>query len=224
MMKLYRFLKLVFVIVCCVASVQALAQGVQITGKVTSGDDGTALPGVSIVEKGTTNGTVTDADGNYSVTVKSDAVLVFSFVGYTAQEVAVGGKTILDIALLSDITSLSEVVVVGYGTREKKDVTGVITAVDSENFNKGAIVSPDQLINGKVAGVQITSNGGEPGGASTIRIRGGTSLNASNEPLYVVDGVPIDNVMSNAARNPLNFINPNDIETFTVMKDASAAA
>jgi len=224
MMKLYRFLKLVFVIVCCVASVQALAQGVQITGKVTSGDDGTALPGVSIVEKGTTNGTVSDADGNYSVTVKSDAVLVFSFVGYAAQEIAVGGQTVLNVSLASDITALSEVVVVGYGTREKKDVTGVITAVDSENFNRGAIVAPDQLINGKVAGVQITSNGGEPGGASTIRIRGGTSLNASNEPLYVIDGVPIDNVMSNASRNPLNFINPNDIETFTVMKDASAAA
>src|SRR6187399_2597823 len=126
MMKLYRFLKMVFVIVCCVASTQALAQSVKITGKVLSDDDGTALPGVSIIEKGTTNGTVTDSDGIYSFTAGSEAVLIFSFVGYTSQEITVAGKSVIDVTLVSDITALSEVVVVGYGTREKKDVTGVV--------------------------------------------------------------------------------------------------
>ena len=200
-----------------------------ITGKVIDAGDNTPLPGVNIVEKGTTNGTVTDIDGGYTISVSDGAVLVFSFVGYLTQEVAVGGRSVLDVSLQTDILQLSEVVVVGYGEQESKDVTGVVAAVDEEQFNRGAIVSPDQLIAGKVAGVQITQNSGEPGGQSTIRIRGGTSINASNAPLYVIDGVPIDNSAHNpggfpTGRNPLNFLNPSDIETFTVLKDASATA
>ena len=229
MRKLYQVTLKVFVIAMLFTSVQALAQSNRITGTVTSGDDGTALPGVSIVEKGTTNGTVTDAEGRYSLNVSENAILVFSFVGFQSQEISVAGKSVIDIPLNSDVTALTEVVVVGYGQQEKKDVTGVVAAVNEQSFNKGAIVSPDQLITGKIAGVQITSNSGEPGGQSSIRIRGGTSLNASNEPLYVIDGVPVDNSAFNPGgfsqgRNPLNFINPNDIETFTVLKDASAAA
>ncbi len=217
-----------FVVFLLLGSFQAWSQ-TRVTGKVTSGEDGTALPGVSILEKGTTNGTVTDVEGNYSINAGNNAVLVFSFVGFTTQEVPAAAKTTIDIVLAPDITALSEVVIVGYGQQEQKDVTGVVTAVNSENFNKGAIMSPDQLITGKIAGVQITQNSGEPGGQSSIRIRGGTSLNASNEPLYVIDGVPIDNSAFNpgglsGGRNPLNFINPNDIESFTVLKDASAAA
>jgi TonB-linked SusC/RagA family outer membrane protein len=229
MRKLYQVTLKVFVIAMLFTSVQALAQSTRITGTVTSGDDGTALPGVSIVEKGTTNGTVTDAEGRYSLNVSENAILVFSFVGFQSQEISVAGKSVIDIPLNSDVTALTEIVVVGYGQQEKKDVTGVVEAVNEQSFNKGAIVSPDMLISGKIAGVQITSNSGEPGGQSSIRIRGGTSLTASNEPLYVIDGVPIDNSAFNpggfsSGRNPLNFINPNDIETFTVLKDASAAA
>ncbi|MEO7988241.1 MAG: TonB-dependent receptor [Chryseolinea sp.] len=225
MMKLYQLSKKVFVLVLLFfAGYLASAQGNKVTGRVTSGDDGMVLPGVSILEKGTTNGTVTDSDGNYSMNVGSETTLVFSFVGYLTQEVLVGSQTTVNVSLQSDITTLSEVVVVGYGSVEKKDVTGVVAAVDSKAFNRGAIVSPDQLIAGKVAGVQIVPGSGEPGVGSSIRIRGGTSINAGNEPLYVIDGVPIVSDGTSAGRNPLNFINPNDIETFTVLKDASAAA
>lgn len=222
MIKLYLF-KRSFLFALLLCSLQSWAQ-TSVTGKVTSGDDGDGLPGVSILEKGTTNGTVTNIDGNYSINVGEDATLVFSFVGFTTQEIAVGTQSAINLILQPDVTALSEVVIVGYGEQEKKDVTGVVTAVTSEDFNRGAIVSPDQLIAGKISGVQITSNSGEPGGGSTIRIRGGTSLSAGNEPLYVIDGIPIDNVGFPGGRNPLNFINPSDIESFTVLKDASAAA
>ncbi len=227
MIKLYLS-KTWFVVILLLGSFQAWSQN-RVTGKVTSEDDGTALPGVSILEKGTTNGTVTDVNGEYSIATSANSTLIFSFVGFTTQEISVGSETSINVVLATDVIALNEVVVVGYGQQEQKDVTGVVAAVNSENFNKGAIVSPDQLITGKIAGVQILQNSGEPGGQSSIRIRGGTSLNASNEPLYVIDGVPIDNSAFNpggltSGRNPLNFINPNDIESFTVLKDASAAA
>lgn len=203
---------------------QAYAQERTVSGKVTSFDDGSSLPGVNIMIKGTSSGASSDIDGNFKLVVPEGAVLVFSYIGYTTEEIEVGARSVLDVALMPDLQTLSEVVVVGYGTQKKEDVTGVVTSVDSKNFNGGAIVSPDQLITGKVAGVQITSNSGEPGGGATIRVRGGTSINASNEPLYVIDGLPIDNAGFAGGRNPLNFLNPNDIETFTVLKDASAAA
>ncbi|WP_276374907.1 TonB-dependent receptor [Chryseolinea sp. H1M3-3] len=227
MIKLY-LPKTWFVVFLLLGSFQAWSQ-TRVTGKVTSEDDGTALPGVSILEKGTTNGTVTDVNGEYAITAGDNATLIFSFVGFTTQEIPVGSKSSINVVLTTDVIALNEVVVVGYGQQEQKDVTGVVAAVNAENFNKGAIVSPDQLITGKIAGVQILQNSGEPGGQSSIRIRGGTSLNASNEPLYVIDGFPIDNSAFNpgglaSGRNPLNFINPNDIESFTVLKDASAAA
>lgn len=206
-------------------SLTAWAQERTVSGKVTSAEDGSAVPGVNVLEKGTSNGTTTDMDGNFKISVSSESsVLSFSFIGYTTQEVTVGNQTMINIAFQSDITTLSEVVVVGYGQQEKRDVTGVVAEVKSINFNKGAIVAPDQLIAGKIAGVQITPNSGEPGTGGTVRIRGGTSINASNDPLYVIDGVPLDITGVPGARNPLNFINPNDIETFTVLKDASAAA
>lgn len=225
MMKFYLLTRHVLIIGLLLTGITGWAQQAKVTGRVTSLDDGTGLPGVSILEKGTSNGTVTDAGGNYSINVSSgDATLIFSFVGYASQEAIVARRSTIDVVLVPDVTALSEIVVVGYGVKEKKDVTGVVAAVDAKNFNRGAIVSPDQLIAGKVAGVQITANGGEPGGGASVRIRGGTSITASNEPLYVIDGVPIDNSLSNGGRNPLNFINPGDIETFTVLKDASAAA
>lgn len=208
------------------------AQDIKVTGKVTDAADGSALPGVTIIEQGTTTGTVTDLDGNYTITVGENAVLAFSFVGYETISKEVGNESVINVNLYPDIQQLNELVVVGYGTQEKSDVTGVVEEVSANDFNRGAIISPDQLITGKIAGVQITQNSGEPGGQTSIRIRGGTSIGvggASNDPLFVIDGVPIDNSAFSPGgfsqgRNPLNFLDPNDIETFTVLKDASAAA
>lgn len=213
-------------LVFCLLNMQAYAQ-TTVSGKVTD-TKGAGLPGATVIEKGTTNGTSTSTDGSFSLSVKSGATLVFSFVGYATQEIAVGAQTVINVTM-NDDKSLEEVVVVGYGTQKKSDVTGVVTKIDAKSFNKGPIVSPDQLINGKIAGVQIQANSGEPGGQTRIRIRGGTSINASNEPLYVIDGVPIDNSAINPGgfqdgRNPLNFLNPDDIASFTVLKDASATA
>jgi iron complex outermembrane receptor protein len=175
--------------------------------------------------KGTTTGSATDGSGNYSVTVPgNETVLVYSFIGYVSQEVTVGTRTTVDVVMAPDVTALSEVVVVGYGTQKKEDLTGAVTAISAKDFNPGQITTPDQLITGKVAGVQITSGGGAPGAGSRIRIRGGSSLNASNDPLVVIDGVPVDNTEVKGASNVLSTINPNDIESFNVLKDASATA
>lgn len=206
----------------------ALSETYAISGRVTD-VRGMPLPGVNVWEKGTTNGTVTNREGRCSLPVSEGAVLVFSAVGFRPQEVRVANRASVDIALRENVLALNEVVVVGYGAQRKEDVTGVVETVEVQSFNQGAIVTPDQLISGKVAGVQITQNSGEPGGQTSVRIRGGTSINASNEPLYVIDGVPIDNAPFNprgftAGRNPLNALNPADIESFTVLKDASATA
>ncbi len=203
----------------------ALAQGRVVTGRVTAQEDGSALPGVSVVVKGTTTGSATDGTGNYSVTVPgNETVLVYSFIGYVSQEVIVGSRSAVDVVMAPDVTALAEVVVVGYGTQKKEDLTGAVTAITSKDFNPGQITTPEQLITGKVAGVQITSGGGAPGAGNRIRIRGGSSLNASNDPLVVIDGVPVDNSELKGASNALSMINPNDIETFNILKDASAAA
>jgi len=217
-----KMLLLLAIIFC--GSMSALAQNGQVTGTVTDAGDRTTLPGASVVVKGTVNGTVTDINGKYSITVGLNATLVFSFVGYESQEVLVQPNTVVNIALQMQSTALSELVVIGYGVQKKGDATGSVTAIDSKAFNKGSIISPMELVSGKVAGVQIINGGGAPGESSTIRIRGGSSLSASNDPLYVIDGVPIDNDGISGMRNPLNTINPNDIETFTVLKDASATA
>lgn len=202
----------------------AMAQQTVLTGKVTDSSSGEALPGVSIVVKGTTNGTISNMDGNFSLNVNRGDVVQFSFVGYTLQEVVAQGQKNLAVALVVDNEELEEVVVIGYGQVKKGDATGSVTAVSSDDFNKGAIASPEELVMGKIAGVQITTGGGAPGSGSTIRIRGGSSLSASNDPLFVIDGVPVDNDGVSGMRNPLSTINPNDIETFTILKDASATA
>ena len=213
-----------------VSTVAANAQERVITGKITGADDGSALPGVNILEVGTTNGTVSDGDGNFKIQVGANATLSFSFIGYKSQDIVVGNQTSVSIVLQSDVTALQEVVVVGYGEVQKKDATGAVTAISNKDFNKGVLTSPQDLLVGKFAGVAITSNSGAPGSASTIRIRGGASLNASNDPLIVIDGFPVDNIPSigpgslGGVSNPLAAINPNDIETFTVLKDASATA
>jgi TonB-linked SusC/RagA family outer membrane protein len=214
-------------------SAQAYAQGI-IKGNATD-SEGEPLIGATVLIVGSSRGTATDFDGNYTlekVPVGQQEIRV-SYTGFDDQTKTVtvvdGQEVRLDFSLGEDVEILDEVVVIGYGTVKKDDATGAVNAVSDKDFNRGAIVSPDNLISGKIAGVQVLSNSGEPGGASTIRIRGGTSVNASNEPLYVIDGVPIDNAGVNpggfqAGRNPLNFINPEDIETFTVLKDASATA
>lgn len=200
------------------------AQEKAVSGTVTDANDGMGIPGVSVVVKGTTIGTTTDIDGNYTLKVDANSTLVFSFVGYKTQEILVGDQTQINVILSVETENLSEVVVIGYGQVKKEDATGSVTAIKSEDFNKGAISSPQELLVGKTSGVQITTSGGEPGAGSTIRIRGGASLSANNEPLFVIDGVPVssDGVMGMA--NPLATINPDDIETFTVLKDASATA
>jgi TonB-linked SusC/RagA family outer membrane protein len=200
------------------------AQGIKVSGKVTDAADGSALAGVTLQEKGTTNGTITDANGSFSLTVASTSTLIISYMGYTAQEVQVNGRTAINVAMAIGDMRLQEVVVIGYGTVKKSDATGSVVAVSSKDFNRGAITSPQDLLVGKSPGVVITTAGGAPGSGATIRIRGGSSLNASNDPLIIIDGVPIANNNISGSSNFLSFINPNDIETFTVLKDASATA
>lgn len=200
-----------------------------ISGKVTD-SSGSSLPGVSVVVKGTTTGIITDSNGNYTLTnITGTATLQFSFVGMKKQEIPIGSKTIIDVTLEEDKISVDEVVVVGYGVQKKEDATGSVQRVSTDDFNKGVVSSPAQLLSGKVAGLSISSMSGEPGGQMNVRLRGGTSINAGNEPLFVIDDVPIDNSAHNpggfsAGRNPLNSINPSDIEDITVLKDASATA
>ncbi len=227
MSKFYLSVKWPVVLLFVCLSGAVWAQNRTIAGKVTSSDDGSALPGVNILEKGTTNGTVTDASGAYSISVKSDATLIFSFVGYVSQEVQAGSQSSLDIILQADVATLSEIVVIGYGEVQKKDVTGAVSAIGTKDFNKSVLTSPQDLITGRIAGVSVISDNGAPGANSVIRIRGGSSLNGNNDPLIVIDGVPVDATTSTSPggiSNPLSTLNPNDIETFTVLKDASATA
>jgi TonB-dependent starch-binding outer membrane protein SusC len=217
------FQKLLFCCTMMLLSIASFSQNV-ITGKVTDSKDGTPVAGVTVIVKGTKIATQTAADGSFKVNAVSTVTLVFSSVGFAQQELAVKGKPVVEISLVQINQQLNEVVVVGYGTTRKKDLTGSVATVTAKDFQKGNITTPEQMIAGKVPGVSIISNGGQPGSGSTIRIRGGSSLNASNDPLIVIDGVPLDRDGINGASNPLSFINPNDIESFTVLKDASSAA
>ncbi|MCK5781837.1 MAG: TonB-dependent receptor [Flavobacteriales bacterium] len=195
-------------------------------------ESGIPLPGASVLVVGTTNGTTTDFDGNYSIDISEDQLtngqftLSVSFMGYVNLDrtFSSGSDQKWSPQLQPDAAVLADVVVIGYGTVKKEDATGSVSAISSKDFNAGAIASPQDLMVGKTAGVQITSSGGAPGAGSTIRIRGGSSMNASNDPLIVIDGVPIDTEGVAGMQNPLNTVNPNDIETFTVLKDASATA
>lgn len=206
-----------------------MAQNATLTGTVTD-ELSEPLIGATVFLEGTSVGTVTDLDGNYRVENITPGTyqVAISFVGYkkavNTMSFAAGETKTLSLQLEEDATILEEAVVIGYGTTQTKDLTGSVVAVDTKDFQKGNFATPEQLVVGKVAGVQITSNSGQPGAGSRIRIRGGTSLNASNDPLIVIDGVPVDNGGIAGASNPLALINPDDIESFTVLKDASAAA
>lgn len=216
--------RILLMVLALLVSVVGFSQSRTITGKVMGSDSQEPLIGVSIVIKGTTIGTITDVDGSYTIATASGQTLVYSFIGYNKQERVVGDAATIDVTLQLDTERLGEVVVIGYGQVKKSDATGSVLAVTSEDFNKGAITSPQELVVGKIAGVQITTPGGAPGSGATIRIRGGSSLSASNDPLIVIDGVPVDNSGISGMSDPLSTINPNDIETFTVLKDASATA
>lgn len=203
---------------------QAFSQERVVTGKVTDSKDGSPMVGVSVSVKGTSVSTQTGADGSYRLTVPRDATtLVFTSVGFGSQEASIN-STSVDVSLSVSAGSLGEVVVIGYGTARKKDLTGSVSQITSKDFNKGPSASPEQLIIGKIPGVQITTGGGAPGAGSRIRIRQGASLNASNDPLIVIDGVPIEGGGIAGVANPLALINPNDIESFNILKDASATA
>lgn len=193
------------------------AQEVQITGTVTGADEGVALPGVSVVVQGTTIGSVTDFEGNYSITVpESSNVLIFSFVGMKTAEVAVDGRKVIDIVLETDAVGIDEVMVVAYGTVKKSSFTGSAESVDTDKIDNIQATSVSKMLEGTTAGVQVTTASGQPGSNAAIRIRGIGSINASSNPLYVVDGVPFG--------GDLNSISPDDIESITVLKDATAAA
>lgn len=187
-----------------------------VSGKVTD-QSGQPLPGVTVVVKGTTQGTVTNADGNYSLTnIPEDATLVFSFVGMKTQEVVVGNQTNINVTLKQDVLGIEEVVAIGYGVVRKSDLTGAVTSVSSDEISSSPVARLDQALQGKAAGVQVTSISGEPGTGTTIRIRGGNSISADNEPLYVIDGF--------IGGGDLNSINPNDIESIEILKDATATS
>ena len=206
-----RYLTVLLLLVTSVA----WSQSRTVTGKVTSLDDGIGIPGVNVVEKGTSNGTVSDVEGNYTINVAEGATLVFSFVGYSGQEVTVGNQNSIDVALTADVTSLDEVVVVGYGTQEKKEITSAVTSVKEADFNRGTVNDPIQLLQGKVAGLNITRPGGDPNAGFNVRLRGVSTFGANSEPLIVIDGV---------IGGSLSTVDPNDIASIDVLKDASAAA
>ena len=224
MKKHLQVFTILFLFLSSMMAMQVRAQDVKITGKVTDATDGSSLPGVNVLIKNTTTGTSTDIDGKFSLNAKVGSTLEFSLIGYTTQALVVGNQRTLSISMKPSITGLNEVVIVGYGQVKKGDATGSINTLSAKDFNRGAITSPQELLMGKSAGVVVTSSSGAPGAGATIRIRGGSSMKASNDPLYVIDGVPIDNVSISGVGNPLTTINPNDIESFTVLKDASATA
>ncbi|MDG3581952.1 MULTISPECIES: SusC/RagA family TonB-linked outer membrane protein [Galbibacter] len=185
----------------------------QITGTIIDAETGTPIPGANVVEKGTTNGTTTDFDGNYSITVSADATLVYSYIGYQNQEIPVNGQTTIDVTLSADVTALDEIVVVGYGTQRKKDLTGAISVVDTEELTQQPSADVTNQLQGRVSGVTITG-GGQPGEAPQVKIRGANTF-GNNTPLYVVDGIPTDGIGD---------LNPNDVETMQVLKDAASAS
>ncbi|WP_158233211.1 TonB-dependent receptor [Reichenbachiella sp. 5M10] len=228
--KIYLIYSLLSMLWMAVGLPQAVARSWQeasadVSGRVVDVDTGEPLLGATVMLKGSTSGTVTDYEGNFKINVTEEgAVLVVSYIGYVKQEVPVGGRSTIEVSLVLDMEALDEVVVIGYGSVKKSDATGALAVIDSKEFNQGAINTPQELIAGKTAGVTVTSNSGAPGNTSTIRIRGGSSLSASNDPLIIIDDVPMDNTGVGGSANILSSINPNDIASFNVLKDASATA
>jgi len=216
-----KFLKQIQILFLLFLSLGAFAQQ-SVSGLITD-SSGTPLPGVNVIIQGTNIGVSSDFDGNYQINVDNGQILVFSYIGYDSVELTVNGVN-QDVKMTESDSELDEVVVIGYGTVRKKDLTGAVDLVTEKNFAKGSVVSPQQLIRGKVAGVSIVSNSGAPGDDSNVLIRGIGSLNLNSNPLYVVDGIPLDSGGVGGSRSPLNAINPADIEAISILKDASATA
>lgn len=200
------------------------AQQVSIKGIVKDASTGEPILGANVLEKGTTNGTITNIDGEFTLKVSGNATLMIKYIGYETQEIPLRSQTNIIVNLKEDAIALGEVVAIGYGTVKKSDATGSITAIKPEKLNKGLTTNAQDMMVGKIAGVNVTSEGGAPGGGSKIRIRGGSSLNASNDPLIIIDGLAVDNNGIKGVSNLLSTLNPNDIESFTVLKDASSTA
>ncbi|PSL47296.1 TonB-linked SusC/RagA family outer membrane protein [Chitinophaga niastensis] len=206
-------------------TLMAFSQGKKITGKVFDARDNSPLPGVSVQVKGTTVGTQSSADGSYSISVPgNNSTLIFSFIGYTPQEKIVGASTILNAALSTDVKSLQDVVVVGYGVQKRSDLTGSVASIKAATLQERPAPSVNQALSGRIPGVQVNTNSGRPGGQTNIRIRGFSSINSTNNPLYVIDGVVLPVGTQTQNSNAIDFINPNDIESIEVLKDASATA
>ncbi|MEO7393723.1 MAG: carboxypeptidase-like regulatory domain-containing protein [Chitinophagaceae bacterium] len=224
LLSAFLFFALVFVVQT------ASAQDKTVTGKVTDSKDGSPVVGASVQPKGTRTGTSTKADGTYSINVGSNVTtLVITSIGFETQEVSIEGRSSVDVSFVAAAGSnLNEVVVTGYGTRKIKDATGSVAAITPKDFNKGVISTPEQLFQGRTPGVTVTPANGEPGSAATINIRGTSSIRGNNDPLYVVDGVPLDGGGTSGgnggigveggttAKNPLIFLNPNDIESISI--------
>ncbi|MCE1200071.1 MAG: SusC/RagA family TonB-linked outer membrane protein, partial [Marinilabiliales bacterium] len=217
-------MKMLWFLLLAVFTLPAFAQEKSISGTVTDATSKEPLVGVTVQVEGTFNGAATDFDGKFKLKANPGQKLVFSFVGYVSQTIVVDQQTNLKISLAPQVQGLDEVVVIGYGTVKKADATGSVSTVSSKDFIKGGITSPQDLIVGKTAGTVITTEGGAPGSGAVIRVRGGSSLSASNDPLIIIDGFPVSNSGISGLANPLSTLNPNDIETFTVLKDASATA
>jgi TonB-linked SusC/RagA family outer membrane protein len=234
-----KHLKMIIAILMVATSLNSFAQSKTLRGKVADENEG-AMPGVSVLIKGTSIGTVTGLDGSYSLNIPDNQTgagsLVFSFVGYLKQEVPIGNQSIIDISMTPDTQVLEEIVVIGYGAVKKQDLTGAVSSIRADEANPlETVINVDQMLQGRVAGVQVTQSSAEPGGGVSINIRGASSINTNNEPLYVIDGLPVQNVApvtgtgsgfssSSPPSNPLNALNPNDIESIEILKDASATA
>ncbi len=195
-----------------------------VNGTVTDKANAMPLPGVNVIVKGISRGASTDFDGNYTLDVSEGEIVVISYLGYTTQEIIFTGQSRIDVTLVEDAAQLDEVLLIGYGSVKKEDLTGAADLLKSEDFNQGPLVSAQQLISGKIAGVSVTSASGAPGEGQNIIIRGNGSLSLSSNPLIVLDGMPLDQGGVGGSRNPLNLINPNDIESMTILKDASATS
>ena len=228
-MKSNNLSKIVFMLLFLYVPIIAAAQKVSVSGTVTD-MAGSPLPGVSIIEKGTTTGTISDIDGNFSISVTDKSILNFTFIGYITNEIPVSGNMIdVKVVMEEDTKALEEVVVVGYGTMKRSDLTGSVVSVDEKAIGRSVPTSVDQVLQGRAAGVQISANSGTPGASTSIRIRGTNSLNATNQPIFVIDGVVVDPAGADASdptssNNPLASINPSDIVSMDVLKDASATA
>jgi len=205
-----------------VSGVNAVADTAAVSGKVFD-ETGEPVPGVNILEKGTTRGTITDANGQYSLSAAENSILIISAIGYASQEIPVGGRSTLNVQLAVNIKTLDEIVVMGYGNQERRDVTGAIATVNNKNIKDLPLTSADQKLAGQVAGVQVSQVTGTPGGGVVVRVRGSGSIGAGDDPLYVIDGFPVTNNYDRSS-NPLSTLNPDDIEAISVLKDASSTA